>query len=241
MALFDFVSSILEKRRGVREYQAMLSRFLGDGVLSDDEQQQLKALQATYHLSDADLRAVQCAGASNAFKQITSDERITEEERKALGAILNFFGIEKTDIQFDQSAFNKYYSLALIDQGVLPAITNGNHDLNIVFKKGEVLHHGQSAVLRKLKRVTTRVHYGGFTSSIKITKGLRYRVGSLRVGATTTETLAAEDSGGFYLTNQRVGFMGGRKHFSLPYNKSPRSSLGQMGSMSSRTGESCHI
>ena len=79
-----------------------------------------------------------------------------------------------------------------------------------------MLHHGQSAVLRKVKRVTTRVKYAGFTTSIKIMKGLRYRTGSLRVGTDTAETLAVEDDGGFYLTNQRVGFIGNRKHFSLP-------------------------
>lgn len=219
MALFDFVTSILERRKGTREYQEMLTRFVGDGVLSEEEKQQLKALQEQFKLTDEDLVAVRRAGASNAFQHVASDERITEDEKKSIEAIVNHFGLEFKDIKFDQNAFNKYYTLALIDQGTLPTIPEGKHDLNIVFKEGEILHYGQSAVLRKLKRTTTRVNYGGFSGSIKIMKGVRYRAGSLGVGTETTETLAEEDHGGFYLTSQRVGFIGNRKHFSFPYSK----------------------
>lgn len=219
MALFTFVSSFLEKRKGLKEYQELLNRFLSDGVLSDDEKQQLKDMQTQFELTDDDVRKLQQLGASNAFKQIIADERITEDEKKSLEAIVTHFGLDFKDISFDQKAFNKYYTLALIDQGILPTIKEGNHDLNILFKAGEVLHHGQSATLRKLKRVTTRVNYGGFTASIKITKGVRYRAGTIGVGTQTTETLAEEDTGGFYLTNQRVGYIGSRKHFSLPYSK----------------------
>lgn len=219
MALFDFVTSILEKRKGAREYQETLARFLGDGVLSEEEKQELKTLQKRFKLTDDDLVAVRRAGSSNAFQHVASDQRITEDEKKSIEAIVNYFGLDFKDIKFDQNAFNKYYTLALIDSGTLPAIPEGKHDLNIVFKEGEVLHFGQSAVLRKLKRTTSRVNYGGFSGSIKIMKGVRYRTGSLGVSTETTETLAAEDNGGFYLTNQRVGFIGNRKHFSLPYSK----------------------
>ncbi len=219
MALFDFITSVLKKKQGVREYQELLSRFLGDGVLSDDEKQQLQLLQATFNLTDTDLVAVRRAGASSAFKQIASDQRITEDERKSLEAIITYFGLQLNDIDFDQNTFNKYYALALIDQGILPTIEKGRHDLTILFKDGELLHYGQSAMLRKVKRVTTRIKYAGFTTSIKIMRGLRYHTGSLRVGTDTTEILADEDKGGFYLTNQRVVFIGSRKHFSLPYGK----------------------
>jgi hypothetical protein len=65
--------------------------------------------------------------------------------------------------------------------------------------------------------VTTRVNYGGLTASVKIMKGVRYRVGSMQVQAVTREVMDTEDSGILYITNQRVGYLGFRKQFSFPY------------------------
>ena len=50
-------------------------------------------------------------------------------------------------------------------------------------------------------------------------KGVRYRVGSLGIGAESKEVLASEDNGIFYITNQRVGYIGSRKQFALPFSK----------------------
>ena len=68
-------------------------------------------------------------------KQIASDQRITEDERKSLEALIKYFGLDLEDIDFNQSTFNKYYAIALIDQGILPTIEEGRHDLNILFKE----------------------------------------------------------------------------------------------------------
>lgn len=219
MALLNFVNSFLLRRKGTKEYQETLTRFLSDNKLSDDEKAQLKKMQSEFGLTEDDISSIQKIGAETLFKQISNDNRITEDERKSLEAILRHFNLQPTEFAFDQKLFNKYYTLALIDTGILPTVPKENHDLNLVFKEGEVLHYGQSAVLRKLKRITTRINYGGFTGSIKITRGVRYRTGSIKVGSETQEIYAPDDKGGFYLTNQRVGFLGGKKQFSLPYAK----------------------
>lgn len=203
----------------MKEYREALTRVLSDTKITDGERAELDAIAKKHGLTVDEMAKLQKAAVSGAYSTITSDQKITDEEKETLEALLTHFGIGTKDINFDQKAFNKYYSLALIEKGVLPEIHEGNHDLNIIFKKGEVLHFGAAAVLRKLKRVTTRVNYGGFTGSIKITKGIRYRVGSLNVGSVSKEVLASEDTGAFYITNQRVGYLGSRKQFSVPFNK----------------------
>lgn len=219
MALFDFVNAYLLRKKGVKEYQETLARFLSDGTLLDEEKKELEEIRSRFGLMEEDISKLQKISASNFFQQISSDHRITEDEKKSLEAILTYFGLETKDFAFDQQAFNAYYTLAMIENGILPTITKEHHDLNLIFKEGEVLHYAQRAVLRKLKRITTRINYGGFTGSIKITRGVRYRTGSIRVGAETQEIFTPDDTGGFYLTNQRVGFLGSRKQFALPYLK----------------------
>lgn len=219
MALLQFINSFLLKQKGTKEYQEVLTQYLSDGVLSDEEMTKLKELQEEFGLSDEDVKKLQEIGVSGYLQQVSSDERITDDEKESLEVIMTYFGLEPKDIAFDQASFNKFYSLALIDKGILPIVASGNHNLNLIFKTGEILHYGQNATLRKLKNVTTRVNYSGLTGSVKIMRGLRYRVGSIKVGCETNEIYAPEDTGGFYLTNQCIGFLGSRKQFSIPYEK----------------------
>ncbi len=219
MSILTFVNSIFEKRRHLKEYGELVNASLSDGILSDSEKQKLSEMQSRFGLTDDDVRSSHRAGASRALKQISSDRRITEDEKSALNAILEHFKIEPKDISFDQKSFNKFYTLALLDNGIMPTVSREHHDLNMVFKEGEVMHFGQAAVLRKFRRVTTRVNYGGLSASIKIAKGLRYRVGSMGVSSQSTEVLSPEDTGGLYFTSERVVFAGHRKRFEIPYAK----------------------
>jgi len=156
---------------------------------------------------------------ASVFTNIGSDKRITDDEKNSLEKLLNHFNLSKSDIAFNQDNFNKFYTLALVDKGVLPTIENGQSEVNIVFKEGEALHWAVAASLMKRKKVTTRVNYGGLTGSVKIMKGVRYRVGSIGVSSVSKEIMDTEDSGAFYITNQRIGYIGYRKQFSFPFKK----------------------
>ncbi|MDY6295860.1 MAG: hypothetical protein SPL45_06120 [Schwartzia succinivorans] len=92
-------------------------------------------------------------------------------------------------------------------------------DINIIPKKGELLHYLDRAILKEMKTKTTRVTYGGVTTSIKITKSIRYRSGSLNVDTKKTNYLDEVANGLFYITNQRVGFISKNKNFTIPINK----------------------
>ena len=151
------------------------------------------------------------------FKNISEDERITEDEKKELESLMGYFDLDIKNFGFNQKNFNKFYSLALIDKGILPTPTYTG--LNVLFKKDEIIHWLCSGYLKKRKKVLRNITYGGFIGSIKIAKGLRYRVASMDLATQSSEIIADEDFGNFWLTNQRVGFLGERKNFNLPYNK----------------------
>jgi hypothetical protein len=196
-----------------------MTAFLADSELTFDESEKLMEMQKEFGLSDDDVKAIHKTSVASVFTAMGSDKRITDDEKNALEKLLNHFSLTKSDIAFNQDNFNKYYTLALVDKGILPTIENAQAELNVVFKEDEVLHWAIAADMMKRKKVTTRVNYGGFTGSIKIMKGVRYRVGSIGVQSVSKEIMDKEDSGVFYITNQRVGYLGYRKQFSFPFKK----------------------
>ncbi len=214
-----FVDRYFKKQEGLKKYQESITSFLADSELSVEENEKLAEMQKEFGLSADDVSGIHKTSVSSVFTSIGSDKRITEEEKASLEKLLKHFNLSQNDIAFNQDSFNKYYSLALIDKGVLPTISNPESQVNVVFKPEEVLHWGMTANMMKRKKVTTRINYGGLTASVKIMKGVRYRVGSMNIGSVSKEIMDQEDSGIFFITNQRIGYIGYRKQFSFPFKK----------------------
>ncbi len=218
MGLLSFISDFRKRKEGLKEYTALLKQSLSDGSVSKDETAQLKDVADKFGLRQIDCEKAQRNALSEFFTKVSSDQRITEEERKQFNDLLNHFGVDLKDISsFNQDNFNKYNSLASIEKGILP--TAKIEGFNLLFKSDEIMHYGEHAILVKIRKVTKRLNYSGFTGSIKIAKGIRYRVGSVKFKPETVDIANQEDTGLFYATNQRVGFLGKRKQFSMPYSK----------------------
>lgn len=215
--MLDFVKKYLTKREGKIKYNNLLKDFLSDGKLDEKEKKELERLSKEYNITELELIEAHKKGSTLAFQNIISDGKITDEEKEALEDLMKYFKVSQKDFKFDQKSFNKFYTLGLIDKGILPEIQQ--HDIDIIFKKGEILHWGCTGALRKYQRVTNRINYSGPIASIKIMKGVRYRMGSIGYSTSSSEYLINEDTGVFWLTNQRIGFRGNRKNFVFPYTK----------------------
>lgn len=219
MALFKFISNILTKREGVRKYQEKLSYFLSENTISDSEKEELSKILHEYNLSTEDVKKIHSAQASFVFNKISTDQRITEDEKQSLSLICDYFGINTRDFDFNQENFNKYYAMALIDKGILPIVNPEAFQVPVMIKANEIVHFGAQADMIKIKKVVEKIFHHGLAGSIRIAKGIRYRWGSINLNVQRREIADIEDNGVFYLTNQRVGFIGRRKQFSLEYSK----------------------
>lgn len=215
--MVQFIKNFLAKKAGKKEYGEKLMHFLSDNKLDASEKNELETIIKKSGLKKEELMEYYSRACSVVNNNISSDQRITETEKNELNQIAKYFDINADQFNFDQDTFNKFSALALIDKGILPDLKDTG--LDIVLKKDEVIHWICPAQLRKLKKVTKRVNYSGFTHSIKIVGGLRYRVGSIKVGTETSEFFITEDNGNLWITNKRVGFRGQRKSFALPYEK----------------------
>ncbi|WP_341227936.1 hypothetical protein [uncultured Arcticibacterium sp.] len=215
--MFKFLKNILSKPEGYKEYQDLLHVFLNDTALSENQKSELEDLARFYNILDSDLRVIHKKEITNVFKAITSDGIITEIEKAHLEDLMSYFGFARSDFGFNQKEFNKCYTLGLIENGELPKTNIPT--LNLILKKDEFYHWGCEMKLKQFKKVNSGASYRGLSSSVKIAKGVRYRIGSYKVSSNTREELKVIDNGLFWLTNQRVGFQGTKKSFSMPYTK----------------------
>jgi hypothetical protein len=94
-----------------------------------------------------------------------------------------------------------------------------NHKLEIglILKKNEKVMLGLSGAGLKEER-STRVYTPATGVSLKVAKGVYYRLGAIGQSKYATE-LTLIDSGNFYLTTQRYIFQGGRQTIDQPLNK----------------------
>ncbi len=216
MPLLDFLSDMVGKR-GIREYQEKLHLFLSDGILTDTEMKALESIAKRYSLTPKDLRRLQAAAIGDVYLMMAEDERITEEEKQALEALVVHFGVSLEKTAFDQKQYLKYYTLALIENGLLPEFTKKERKLPILFREGEVLHWVCPATLRRYAKATDEEE--------TIARGEPYRVGKDKAGS----TLKTEDRGSFYLTNERFGFQGRIKQFTMGYGSIHAATVGKNG------------
>lgn len=215
--MLSFVKALTEKHKSKEEYWQKLKEVLADEKIDEREEKELGELAKQLELDDKELKELHKRAANLEWTSITADHIISDDEKKSLEELLKYFDLKTTDFSFDQKTFNKFYCLGMIEKGILPNIQN--HDVDVIFKKDEILHWACPAAMKKYKNVVTRVGYAGPRASIRIAKGLSYRVGSYKVSAQTKEVLITEDTGPFWITNQRVGFTGQRKNFTVPINK----------------------
>lgn len=215
--MFDHIKAKSQIHKAKQEYWENMKAVLADDKFGDAEALKLDTISHSLSLSDDQLKDVYIQGANLLWSTIIQDHVITEEEKESLQSFMKKYGLKNTDFNFNQDEFNICYSMGIIQKGHLPNLNPDTIDL--IYKPEEILHWVCPASLMKYKRVVQRVNFAGPRVSIKIMKGLTYRAGSYKISAQSNEYLVPEDSGSFWLTNQRFGFMGTRKNFVLTYNK----------------------
>ena len=120
------------------------------------------------------------------------------------------FGVGVDVDQQTQEEMDRFAELWQIENGILPEI-----DVPIVLRPAERCHHLAACSWWELRTRTSRVSYHGPSASFRITKGVRYRVGSLALHRLTTEELVHIDSGIAYFTSQRILFEGATRNTSV--------------------------
>jgi hypothetical protein len=198
-------------------YRTALEGALSDGKLTDDEWRQVDLIASGLRLSPerrAEIAEEPIASAiTRAVTGALADHRLTPAEREQLTELVTQTGVGQdayTDTQ--EQALDRALLLWRIENEALPVIA-----APINLQKGEVCHASFSAQWYELRTRTVRSYRSGPVASIRIMKGLSYRVGSYQTHRVTADELTLIDAGVGYITNKRFIFDGARKNTTIRY------------------------
>lgn len=172
-----------------------------------------------FGLNRDDWREVQGMAVKQVLNMVTADGVVDNRELELARSLLEVCD----DITDEQNrAIHKfigdYYRIYVMStSGKLLPIAR--EEASFVLKKGELVYYWGEANFMKKRKQTKRVNYHGPVASIKICKGVRYRIGSVAPSFETSEFWEAADSGHFFITSQRIGFIGPAKNFTVQIPK----------------------
>ena len=229
MGVFSFVNNIIdkieqhnieteEKRKqkiiGEKEFSDRLNEIIENSL--DDGAIQLREIQNKYSIDNKFYENQITKAFKSLAEKYLSDNIVTEDEYNHLMKVANSLSI--TIVESSMDTLNLKHEIWQVqEKGLLPIIDHST--LPIILKKKETVHYSGNASLKKYKTITKSVNFAGPSFSFKICKGVRYRAGSFNVGKTTSTYIDTIDNGIFFITNQRVAFVGSSKNFSYPIDK----------------------
>jgi hypothetical protein len=216
--MLEIIKNYIAKRDAKLEYQEALKRFLEDGRVDASHERYLEHLASQYGIDKAELRRFHQNAVSAFFEKVANDESISDGEKKALRSVVHIIDPETTTFDFTREKFGQHYWLALIEKGILPALEK--RDLDSVLQKKEVLHWSTGATLKKWTReITAGINLGNCGGSVRLMPGNQFQIGSLKATPIVQDVLTNDDTGKFWLTDRRVGFVGQKKKFAISFNK----------------------
>lgn len=187
---------------------------VSDGYLSSKELERLNQLAGSLRLPDATAQRI----LDSARKDIvtatvaaaTADSRLSPDELADMHAIARGLSISLSFNEATKETFDRMSLLWRIENGELPTVP-----VSLNLQRNELCHAVSSASWQETRTRTERINYGGPVASIRICKGLRYRVGSVQVQRITREELTHVDDGTLYVTNKRLIFDGLKRNTTI--------------------------
>ena len=154
------------------------------------------------------------------FDKFSKDKELYAIEMQILRRIQTRFGFTDEEVKFNERLKPYIYANAIKNNN-LPSVQLENTE-GIILKKGEIVHFVDGAILKEMKSVSLGYSGGSQGVSIRIVKGLYYRVGATRGHIMREERFVDTSRRIFILTNQRLLLVPkgiGNKSLSVSLNK----------------------
>jgi len=199
-------------------FERTMREALSDGTFTEQEKAGLEATSRALGMSDIQTKRLYetaaVAAVQTAFTSAIADRRYASDEEAHVAALAKSLGVAITHDESTAALVARFRLMAQIDDGVFPSV-----EVPILLQRGEVCHFSGAAAHHEIKTVTKRINYSGPTASIKIMKGVRWRVGSIAAQRVTMDVMTLLDTGNLYVTSKRVFFDGTKKNVSIPLAK----------------------
>lgn len=199
-------------------YERSMREGLLDSIFTEAESARLKAIATALGIAPEQSKrlfdAVAAVAVQAVFSGAVADRRLTGAEDGQIAALAKALDVNMLQDAETAAAVARYRLLAAVEAGSLPSVS-----VNILLQRGEVCHFSGAASMHEVRTVTRRINYSGPTASIRIMKGLSWRMGSLAFQKVTTDIMAQLDTGTLYITSKRLFFDGSQRNRSLALGK----------------------
>ena len=207
--------------RALSGVETFLDEALQDKVFADTAQERLKEIAGQGFLDQNEIRQALIHGWELRALHFLDDNLLEESEETKLMNLFNSFSLTQNEL--DQNGiYSKVAKAALlrdIMNGRLPGRVEIDGQLPVNIQKTEKpiwVFHGVGYFEDK-----TRTHFVGASQgvSMRIAKGLYYRVGSFKGSPVSTTERVQVDAGSLVITNKTVYFTGKSKAVKIPFTK----------------------
>lgn len=196
-----------------RAFKKAFKEAAKDSVLSKAEMRSLGELDVDQAYVNSLRTEHYLKETSKLRNHIELERRMSPEQEAELHGIAERLSVEP---RLD-STFKKFRELWAAENGeqvYLPAI-----EADVMLKGDEQACFAEPAIWCQMKTVKTLSHYSGFSTSIKILPGVRYRVGNIKPNYNVSEEMRAKGDGILYITNKRLIHDGGFKSTNIAFNR----------------------
>jgi hypothetical protein len=172
----------------------------------------------THYVGDQEFRKVVIQGLVAAIDTAFKEHGLTEHDDQRIASLCNEFGLAANDLGAAGIRFAKAEILRRLDQGKFPAGTtfqnvpiNLEHNESMIWLFNNVTYY----------TIQNRTLYVGTSQgiSVRVMKGLYYRVGAFHGEPIRTEYLSDEGRGIFLIASHNVYFWSPRKAVKIPIKK----------------------
>ena len=202
-------------------YAEAFSEAVADEKLTPEELERLEKLALALRLPERARRKAQEAPIQEVVERVlarvVADRRLSPGEEQALRDVQRNLGLP--ELRFGvatQAALDKYALLWRIENGEMPFIAGPSP---VPLQEGELCHLVCRSFWHEQRNYTVRPERpGGGASSVRVPRGLSYRVDGAALKRVTRDGLAPVDWGSLYVTSRRLVFIGQKARETLRYD-----------------------
>lgn len=219
---FKLTSEDLQRAKSRYSQKAIdkLSKLkYSDKIITKQENEIILQLAELLSLDKNEVKRINNSNALKIYNQsiheILSDKRVSQAEEKELQKLMVSLGLNQQEITLSNRTSKElsYYKLLWeIENGILPEVASP-----IVLQKNEIAHFATNADLLETKERVTGYTASSHGVSIRVAKGLSYRVGQAKSKPIKQE-VTIKYHGQLIITNKRLVFSASKKGFVAPYN-----------------------
>jgi len=206
---------------GRSQIVALIPQAISSSVSLEVLPQQLKQVMQRSFISDIEKRELLLQSWEFAVDRCLEDGILDESEEKLLLELKDRFSLSQSDLD-RAGAFSRVVKAAVLRDvlnGIVPQRVTIDGNLPINFQKGEqIVWTFPNA--EYLEDKTRRQYVGGSRGvSIRIMKGMYYRIGAFKGQAVNRTERVYVDKGWVVVTNKHIYFAGSVKSLRIPYSK----------------------